>query len=115
MKRDIICKENIIALKLFGIKSRTSNSYGRNLSYMRYDVVADFKGGKSFRIADIFEPEELSKLSYWSKRSGMMSMTCWGTSQLFEAQISLAKWLGFDDKDWPAFSKRATSFITQIN
>lgn len=111
-------KENIKSISLIGISSRTSNSYGRNMPYMRYRVFinrVDEKGEMYQReISDIFTKEELKNLSYWSNRSLSMSMTCWGTSQLFECQISLGRWLGFSSKDWPAFSDKCRNFIKLI-
>lgn len=104
-------KEEIKSISLIGIPSRTSNSYGRNMPYMRYRVLIHREDGAIINLADAFEGEELKKLGYWSPRSEAMSMTCWGTSQLFEAQISLGRWLGWDSKDWPKFSRRCKEFI----
>jgi len=53
--------------------------------YNRYKVLI---GGKP--IQNVFATEELKNLSYWVQRSQVMAMTCWGTSQRFEAVISLA-------------------------
>lgn len=110
--------EGITSISLLGVKARTSNSYGRNLPYMRYKVFLNKKAedGEAYQreISDVFTAEELKYLAYWSNRSLSMSMRCWGTSQLFEAQIALGRFLGFDDKDWPAFSDRITSFIKAI-
>lgn len=111
-------KLQIKSISLFGIPSRTSNSYGRNLPYMRYKVYLNKidENGEPYQreISDVFTREELEDLSYWSNRSLSMSMTCWGTSQLVEAQIALGRWLGFDEKDWPEFSGNVTSFITAM-
>ena len=108
-------KSTIKSIALVGHESRTSNSYGRNLAYMRYTVLLSTQDGKTVNIANAFSREDLKELSYWSARSKTMSMTCWGTSQLFECQISLGRWLGFDEKDWSAFSHKCTEFIKQVN
>lgn len=111
--------KDIKGIRLIGTQKRTSNSYGRNLPYVGYRVmvILDDKAspqGVMRDIAQLFSDEKLKELSYWSKRSNTMAMTCWGTSRLFEAQIALGRWLGFDSKDWPEFSQRVTSFITEI-
>lgn len=112
--------KEIKSISLVGIPGRTSNSYGRNLPYMRYKVflnkVDENNEPYQIEISNVFTAEELKKLPYWSNRSLSMSMTCWGTSQLFEAQISLARWLGFNDKgNWSEFCQKATNFIKVIN
>lgn len=111
-------KKDITKINLVGIKSRTSNSYGRNMPYMRYEVICHYKGSdgqpSSTKIQGLFDREELKKIPYWSTRSNSMSMTCWGTSQLFEAQISLGRWLGFDEKNWSDFCRKCQDFIKEI-
>ncbi len=108
-------KVEIVGISLFGQSARTSNSYGRNLPYMRYRVFITRKAedGESYQreLSDVFTAEELKSLSYWSPRSLAMAMTCWGTSQSFEAQIALGRWLGWSDKDWSAFSRKCEEFI----
>lgn len=115
-------KDKILGIKsitLVGTKSRTSNSYGRNLPYMRYRVFLNKldENNEPYQIelSNVFTDEELKDLSYWSNRSLSMSMTCWGTSQLFEAQISLGSFLGWNSKDWSKFSRQCTDFITVLN
>lgn len=108
-------KAEIKSISLFGTSARTSNSYGKNLPYMRYRVFItkqDAEGEFYQReLSDVFTAEELKSLSYWSPRSLAMAMTCWGTSQSFEAQIALGRWLGWSDKDWPSFSRKCKEFI----
>lgn len=90
-------KKNITSIVLVGSKKRTSNSYGKNMPYMGYRVLLQSDNEHNVPIEQCFTREELKKdLSYWSTRSNTMSMRCWGTSQLFEAQIALGKWMGFD-------------------
>lgn len=110
-------KKEIKGISLIGIRSRTSNSYGKNLPYMRYRVfvTADEGVKKLVPIEEVFTKEELKEgLSYWSTRSESMSMTCWGTSQLFEAKISLGRFLGWNEKDWPKFSRKCEELIKEI-
>lgn len=117
MKKDsIAAKKGIKGFSLVGSKSRTSNSYGRNLPYMRYRVLANLKDGRQVDIADLFTREELKGLSYWSTRSESMSMTCWGTSQLFEAQLALAAFVGMEKKgmEWSRYSRKACEFSKEI-
>lgn len=105
-------KKDIKSISLIGIKSRTSNSYGRNMPYMRYRVLLN----GTTPIEDVFDEKELKEnLGYWSTRSNTLSMTCWGTSQLFEAQISLGRWIGFGQKNrWSEFSRECRDFIKEI-
>lgn len=109
------------AVTLIGIRSKTSNSYGRNLPYMRYRVFLNKTDGEGMHyqreISDVFTEEELKDLSYWSKRSLSMSMTCWGTSQLFEAQLALADFLGWGQQkseEWSDYTYRATHQIKEL-
>lgn len=81
---------------------------------MRYRVLVSFdkRGVKTYKpIEEVMTKEELKDLSYWSNRSQSMSMTCWGTSQLFEAKISLGRFIGLDEKDWPKFTRKCEEII----
>lgn len=111
----------VLSVSLVGIPSRTSNSYGRNLPYMRYKVYLNKKDEEGERyqkeISAVFTDEELKDLSYWSNRSLSMSMTCWGTSQLFEAQLALTRFLGRGQKkgeEWSVYTRRATNFVQEL-
>ena len=107
--------KDLIGIKLVGTKKRTSNSYGRNLPYMSYKVLCETKSYDVVPLEDVFTAEALKELSYWSKRSNTMAMTCWGTSQLFEAQIALGRFLGFESKGrWSDFSRQCTEFSKAV-
>ena len=89
--------------------------------YNRYRVLVEI--GKDFRgmeleglypLEQLFSNLELEKLPYWVNRSKVMAMTCWGTSQRFEAIINLARFLGLDDKNWSEFTKQAEEKIKEI-
>ena len=43
-------------------------------------------------------------------------MTCWGTSQYFEAQLALASWLGWkiEGEEWSDYTFRITKLITEL-
>ena len=82
-------------------------------SYNRYRVLLN----SNIPIENAFSEAELGGLSYWSKRSQTMAMTCWGTSQSFEAQLALARWLGTlgDGKgEWGDYTQRVGKFITVL-
>ncbi len=113
--------KEVLSVSLVGIRSRTSNRYGRNLPYMRYRVFLNKKdeNGETYQreISDVFTDKELKELSYWSNRSLTMSMTCWGTSQLFEAQLALARFLGHGQKkgeEWGDYTRRAIKFVQEL-
>ena len=59
--------------------------------YNRYKILID-----SIPIEHKFSTEDLRDLSYWVNRSKVMAMTCWGSSQEFEAMYSLACFLGWN-------------------
>ncbi len=67
-------------------------------------------------IADLFTREELKGMSYWSTRSNALAMTCWGTSQLLEAQLAIAAWLGWRQKseEWGTYTRRVTDAIREL-
>lgn len=67
-------------------------------------------------ISDIFTKDELKELSYWSNRSLSMAMTCWGTSQKFEAQLALMAFLNPQKKgeEWGKFCQRADKFVKEL-
>lgn len=101
------------SITLIGETARTSNSYGRNMAYRRYRVLLN---GVT-PIEDVYTKEQLKDLSYWSSRSDKMAMTCWGTSQLFEAQLALARFMGWGQKkgeEWGDYTRRATSLIKEL-
>jgi hypothetical protein len=111
-------KLNITGARLIGTRKRTSNSYGRNLPYMSYRVILIIQSrAEMTAIENVYSKEELKELSYWSSRSDTMAMTCWGTSQLFEAQLALARFLGqgqHKGEEWGDFTRRATDFVKEI-
>lgn len=111
-------KLEVNSISLVGIQSRTSNSYGKNLPYMRYRVFLNktTTEGEPYQteISNLFTKEELKALRYWSSRSLSMSMTCWGTSQEFEAQLALADFMGVEqrkDEEWGDYTRRAREFV----
>lgn len=80
-------------------------------------MLVDTEGrtGELIPLQALATKEELKTLPYWSTRSDRMAMTCWGTSQLFEAQIAIARWLGLDDKGrWADFSREATQLVQEL-
>lgn len=108
--------KNIKKVFLIGTKKRTSNSYGKNLPYMSYKIMCQLKNKEVKKLEDLFTDEELKNLSYWSKRSDTMAMTCWGTSQYFEAQLSLGRFLFEKQKkgeEWGEYTRRITALITE--
>ena len=111
-------KKEVTAIRLIGTQKRTSNSYGKNLPYMSYRVLVsnDADSVRAFRtIQEAFIKEELKTLPYWSSRSEAMAMTCWGTSQFFEAQISLGKWLGINKKGaWSKFTQKCAKMVQEL-
>lgn len=114
-------KKEILSVQLVGIKSYTSNSYGRNMPYMRYKVFItrrDEQGELYQReISDVFTDTELKDLGYWSNRSLSMSMRCWGTSQYFEAQLALGRFIFGKQKqseEWGDYTRRLTSLIKEL-
>ena len=74
--------------------------------YNRYKVLID---GKT--IESIFNKTELKELSYWSPRSNVMAMTCWGTSQEFEAELAIGRFLQApkSGKEWGEYTRDLTS------
>ena len=80
--------------------------------YARYRVLINDQP-----IESVYTKEQLKDLSYWSSRGNTMSMTCWGTSQSFEAQLSLARFLKLHEdirKDWPTYTRAVQKQITII-
>lgn len=102
-------KEQVKTVQL--IKSGTGYSKEYRASYNRYRVIIDGND-----ISSLFDKAELKNLPYWSSRSEMMAMTCWGTSQEFEAQLALAQWLGWKTKgeEWGDYTRRVTKAITAL-
>jgi hypothetical protein len=97
--------------------AKAGNGYNKEYkaSYNRYIVAVENDKG-TYYIQDIFTPEELKNLSYWSPRSQVIAMTCWGTSQFFEAQLVLASFLGIGQKkgeDWGEYTNRIIKIITK--
>jgi hypothetical protein len=94
------------------------NGYSRayRASYLRYRVfitIGDKKHKEIHEIDNLFPIERLKKLPYWVARSGVMAMTCWGTSQRFEAQLALAQFLGMKKKgeEWGDYCRRVEKLI----
>lgn len=84
---------------------------GGHLPYLRFKVIIDGKN-----IADIYDEKELKEnLSYWKPRSQTLGMTCWGTSQIFEARIAVGRFLKWNSKDWSAFSRKIEKTIEIID
>jgi hypothetical protein len=79
--------------------------------YNRYKVLIDGKP-----IETLFNDVELKDLPYWVNRSKVMAMTCWGTSQSFEAQLALAKFLQASQsgKDWGEYTREIREKIEVI-
>lgn len=78
--------------------------------YNRYKVLIDGKP-----IEELFDATELKDLSYWSNRSRVLAMTCWGTSQEFEAQLAIGRFLGAEKlKDWGEYTRTITDKIKAI-
>lgn len=84
-------------------------------SYNRYRVIVESPQGNN-AIEWLFDEKDLKELGYWSPRSKTMAMTCWGTSQEFEAQLALASWLGWkiEGEEWGDYTRRVTRAITVI-
>lgn len=84
-------------------------------SYIRYRVILQSEHDNNV-IERLFDKEELKGLSYWSSRGKTMSMTCWGTSQKFAAQLALARWLGWEEKgkDWSEFTRMVENKIKSL-
>lgn len=102
--------KGILFISLISAGSGYSKEY--KASYNRYHVLLN----GTTRIEDIFTDEELKNLSYWSKKSNVLAMTCWGTSQLFEAQLALASFLKIrkEGEDWSDYTNRVKDFIRVI-
>lgn len=64
-------------------------------------------------IESIWDNSELESLGYWSPRSATMSMSCWGTSQAFEAQLAFGAWLGMkkEGEEWGDYTRRVQEFV----
>jgi len=105
-------KKEVKTISLIGENAKTSNSYGRNMPYRRYRVLVN----GITPLENVFEKEELKSLAYWSSRSTKMAMTCWGTSQYFEAQLALSSWLGWkiEGEEWSDYTFRITKLITEL-
>src|SRR3990167_11090047 len=78
-------KKDIKSITL--VQAGTSYNKEYRASYNRYRVLLN----GNVPIENAFSEEELKDLAYWSKRSETMAMTCWGTSQSFEAQLAFAR------------------------
>lgn len=103
-------KKDILFVSLLSAGNGYCKEY--HSSYKRYHVLIN----GTTRIEDLYTREELKALKYWSNRSNVLAVTCWGTSQLFEAQLALASFLGMreEGEDWGAYTRRATDFIKAI-
>ena len=82
--------------------------------YARYRVLINGQP-----LENLYSKEQLNKeLSYWSSRSNTMAMTCWGTSQSFEAQLALAGFLKLHQDlrrgHWSEYTRAITEQIKII-
>lgn len=90
--------------------------------YNRYKVLitGTMKDGteiESVPIERIYDKKELINLAYWVNRSSVMAMTCWGTSQEFEAQLALGNFFEVDKEDrknWSEYCKKLKDKIEAI-
>ena len=80
--------------------------------YNRYKVLID-----GIPLEKICSTEELKALSYWVSRSNVMAMTCWGTSQEFEATLAIGRFLKLADEkkmEWSLFTRALKEKIEAI-
>ena len=85
--------------------------------YNRYKIIIIFEqNGKMFSepIENLYSENELKKLTYWVNKSRVMAMTVWGSSQEFEAKVSLGYFLKLDTSDWSAFCRNLDNLIKVI-
>jgi hypothetical protein len=80
--------------------------------YNRYKVLIDGEP-----IEKLYDKDELKELGYWSNRSNVLAMTCWGTSQEFEAQLAVGRFLiPIDERpqEWGEYTRMVTDKVKAI-
>lgn len=94
---------------------KAGNGYNKEYrsSYNRYRVLVSLLNGSTTPLEQLYDKTELKNLNYWSTRSELMAMTCWGISQEFEAQLALASFFNMkiENEEWPNYTKRVKEII----